>query len=406
MHLLTGRIKPVYMDQRIPARELRRRLERIRERMDRDHPDWEMAVIFGNINQYYLTGTMQDGVLLIPRNGEAEFWVRRSYERAREESLFPAINPMRSFRDIRITPPRTLHVETSLLPVGVLDKFRKHMPFQDIASLDMSVAAVRAIKSPFELSLMKEAGAIHRRVFEDEVLEMLCDGMSEARLATEIFSRLVECGHQGIVRFGAFGTEVIGGHLGFGESSLYPTMLDSPSGCRGIGPAAPVLGSGDRLLRKGDPVYIDYGCGVQGYHTDKTMTYMYGGPAPGEAVAAQHACEEIQHTAAALLRPGAIPSEIYDAVMADLDGDFLVNFMGFKNRRVRFLGHGVGLQVDEVPVIAPGFDEPLAEGMTIAIEPKKGIAGFGLVGIENTFLVTSGRGRSITGECPGLIPVE
>ncbi|MGC9435244.1 MAG: M24 family metallopeptidase [Methanomicrobiales archaeon] len=394
------------MDRRIPATELHSRMERVRDRMDRDHPDWEMAAIFGNINQYYLTGTMQDGVLVIPRNGEAEFWVRRSYERARDESLFPVIRPMKSFRDIQHSPPASLHVETSLLPVGLLDAFRKHMPFQDVASMDMSVAAVRAVKSPFEISIMKEAGEIHRRVFEDEVLGMLREGMSEARLATDLFSRLVECGHQGIVRFGAFGTEIIGGHLGFGESSLYPTMLDSPSGCRGIGPAAPVLGSSERMLERGDLVYIDYGCGVRGYQTDKTMTYVFGGSPPGEAVAAQRTCEEIQQTAAALLRPGAIPSEIYTAVMADLDEVFLENFMGFGDRRVGFLGHGVGLQVDEMPVIARGFDEPLAEGMAIAIEPKKGIAGFGLVGIENTFLVTPGGGRSITGNRPGLIPVE
>ncbi len=79
--------------------------------------------------------------------------------------------------------------------------------------------------------------------------------------------------------------------------------------------------------------------------------------------------------------------------------------MGFGDRRVNFLGHGVGLQVDEQPVIAKGFDEPLQEGMAIALEPKKGIRGVGLVGIEDTFLVTPQGGRSLTGQNPGLIPV-
>ena len=47
-----------------------------------------MAVIFGNINLYYLTGTMQDSMLFIPRDDEAVLWVRKSYERAKAESDF------------------------------------------------------------------------------------------------------------------------------------------------------------------------------------------------------------------------------------------------------------------------------------------------------------------------------
>jgi len=69
------------------------------------------------------------------------------------------------------------------------------------------------------------------------------------------------------------------------------------------------------------------------------------------------------------------------------------------------LGHGIGLVVDEWPVIAEGFDEPLEQNMALAIEPKKGMPGVGMVGIENTFLVTTQGGRGLTGESPGLIPV-
>ncbi len=91
--------------------------------------------------------------------------------------------------------------------------------------------------------------------------------------------------------------------------------------------------------------------------------------------------------------------------MADLEPEFLTNFMGFGNHRVKFLGHGIGLWIDETPVIAEGFDEPLEEGMVLAIEPKKGIPEVGLVGIENTFVVTSHGGRSITGTSKGLVEV-
>jgi Xaa-Pro dipeptidase len=229
--------------------------------------------------------------------------------------------------------------------------------------------------------------------------------MTEAEFGAGVYARMVAEGHMGIVRFGSFNTEIEVGQIGFGENSIYPTSFDGPGGSRGVSPAAPVLGSHDRRLRKGDLVFIDNACGIGGYQTDKTMTYLFGGDPPEDAAQTQHRCEEIQETLASLLVPGAIPSEIYAEVTGSLDNTFLQNFMGFGARRVNFLGHGTGLQVNEIPVIAKGFDSPLGEGMAIALEPKKGIAGFGMVGIENTFLVTPGGGESITGTAPGLIRV-
>lgn len=82
----------------VPISELQQRMSRFRLKMDRTDPDWQAAAIFGRVNQYYFTGTMQDGVLWIPRDGEAVLWVRKSYERAKDESLFDRIEPMNSFR--------------------------------------------------------------------------------------------------------------------------------------------------------------------------------------------------------------------------------------------------------------------------------------------------------------------
>src|SRR5690606_23743740 len=124
------------------------------------------------------------------------------------------------------------------------------------------------------------------------------------------------------------------------------------------------------------------------YHTDKTMTYMFGKPLPERAITFHKKCFEIQNEMARLLKPGNIPAEIYKSVMQGLDDEVANNFMGFKNRKVKFLGHGIGLHIDEYPVIAEGFTEPLELGMVIALEPKIGIEGIGMVGIENTFLVT------------------
>lgn len=393
---------------RVPLQELESRMLRFRSRMDTDHPDWALAAIFGRINLYYFTGTMQDGVLVIPREDEATYWVRRSFERAQEESAFARIRPMSSYRDAA-SPyqgiPPVLFSETEVVPLAVFERFRKYFRVQEIRSLDLQALRVRAVKSPFELALIQQAGQIHRQVLEDEVPGILKEGMSEADLATQVYSRMVELGHDGIVRFGGFNIEIEVGLIDFGDHSICPNSFNGPAGCRGIGAAAPVLGSRTRKLRDGDLVYIDNACSVGGYHSDKTIQYVFGAPLPEEAVRIHRDCVEIQKRVAGRLRPGITPSAIYTEIMEDMPREFQSNFMGFGSRRVHFLGHGVGLAVDEIPVLARGFDDPLEEGMTIAVEPKKGIAGIGMVGTENTYLVTPEGGRSITGSSPGLLPV-
>ena len=391
----------------VPQAELAGRMRRFRARMDAENPEWELAAILGRVNQFYFTGTLQDAVLLVPRDAGATLWVRRSLDRARAESLFPDIRPMRSFRDAARempAPRETIHVETEVIPYALLQRFTKHFPCKTLAPLDGQVARTRAVKSAYELAIMERAGAIHRRALEDLAPALLREGMSEAELGCELYSLLVRDGHQGIARFGRFGSEIVLGQLGFGESSLYPTHFDGPGGCVGLEPAAPVLGSRTRKLRKGDLVFVDVGCGMAGYHTDKTMTYMFGGRLPEEAIAMQQRCVAIERQLAGMLKPGAVPSDIYATVMKGLDSRFLEGFMGLGDRRASFLGHGIGLHVDEPPAIAEGFDDPLEEGMVIALEPKRGVPGVGMVGIENTYLVMPAGGRSITGNSPGLIP--
>jgi Xaa-Pro aminopeptidase len=124
---------------------------------------------------------------------------------------------------------------------------------------------------------------------------------------------------------------------------------------------------------------------------------MFGATPPDEAVKYHKECMRIQKKTAELLKPGNIPSEIYSAVTAGLDAGFLAGFMGAGETKVKFLGHGVGLQIDEYPVIANRFDEPLIENMTIAVEPKRSIKNFGMVGVEDTYVVTKDGGRCITG---------
>ncbi len=396
------------MIKKTPIIELDNRMKRFKILMNNMHPEWEITVIFSKINLYYFTGTMQEGILIIKRDDEPIFCVRRSYERALDESLFRLIKPMNSFRDAigsQDKLPETVYLEAELVPLALYQRFHKYFPFKDFKSVDKVLTMVRAVKSEYELSLMREAGKIHQHVLEELVPEMLQEGMNEASLVAELFQVMVEEGHDGVTRFGMFDTEIVLGQLGFGESSIYPTYFNGPGGNYGLSPAVPLLGSRDRKLNKGDLVFIDVGCSVVGYNTDKTMTYMFGQSLPQYAIDAHNECVNIQNEIAEMLKPAIIPSDIYREIMGNLDKDFLRNFMGFGNRKVNFLGHGIGLLIDEQPVIAEGFNDPLEEGMVFAVEPKKGIRDIGMVGIENTFIVTSHGGECITGSNPGLIPI-
>lgn len=396
------------MITKVPLSELKGRMERFRQKMNESCPEWELVIIFSKVNMYYFTGTMQDGMLMIPREEEPVLWVRRSLERALDESLFPDIRGMNSFRDAAMsyrTIPRSVHMEMETVPMALYQRLTNYFPFREVYSADRQIGAVRSVKSEYEIKLMEKAGSLHRYVLEDLVPGILREGMSEAELAAELYTVMVKEGHFGIARFNMFDTEISPGHIAFGESSIYPTYFNGPGGNYGLSPYAPILGSRERRLRKGDLVFVDVGFGYEGYYTDKTMTYMFGQSLPDEAVKYHLKCVEIQNTIASMLKPGANPAEIYNTIMKELDEEFLMNFMGYGTRKVKFLGHGIGLHIDEHPVIAEGFSEPIKPGMAFAVEPKYGVTGIGMVGIENTFLVEKDGSRCLTGSSTGLIPV-
>jgi Xaa-Pro dipeptidase len=396
------------MFSKVPVDEINERMICFREQMDSSAPGWQFAAIFSKINLYYFTGTMQEGMLIVPKDGEAVLWVRRSYERAVKESLFPVIKPMDSFRDAAAeykNIPDAVYLETEVVPLAFYQRFQKYFPFREIKPLDVVAASIRAVKSAYELQLTELSGHKHAEVLENVVPGLLKEGMSELDLAGRLYDEMLKLGHHGVARFGMFDTEIGIGHIAFGESAIYPTSFNGPGGNYGMCPAVPILGNRERKLKNGDLVFIDIGFGIEGYHTDKTCTYMFGRPQTEKVMFEHNRCLDIQDKLASVLKPGAIPSEIYENTMSSLNTEFLKNFMGYDSRQVKFLGHGVGLLIDEIPVIAKGFDEPLKENMVIALEPKKGIKDVGMVGIENTFVVAPGGGRCITGSSRGLIPV-
>jgi len=392
--------------------ELSDRISKLYAAVKNQDGSWDFVFITDKVNQYYFTGTMQDGVFVLRSDGEYFYFVRRSFGRAKIESPFNNnIYPMASYRDIANIASKNganiqkIYIETEIMTYAALERAGKYFDIKNIASIDKIVQKIRAVKSPYELACMEESGRQHKILLEDTVLSLLREGMNEAELTGKIYEKMITLGYHGVTRFSGTQTEMIIGQAGFGGNSAYPTNFDGPGGMRGMCPAVPIIGDRDRLLKKGDLVFIDIGYGYNGYHSDRTQVYMFGANPTDEAVKYHAKCRQIQKETAELLKPGNIPSEIYNTVISKLDGDFLSGFMGIGEERVKFLGHGVGLYIDEYPVIANKFDEPLCENMTIAVEPKCSVAGVGTVGVEDTYIVTKNGGRCITGGEKDIIVV-
>jgi Xaa-Pro aminopeptidase len=254
------------MANKVPLSELNARMERFRAAMDEKAPDWEAALVISKINQYYFTGTMQEGLLFIPRDDAAVYFVRRSYERAVDESMFPALRQMDTYRDAAAALgmlPGTVHIEAEVVPLAMCERLKKYFGFDSIKSMDLVLSGVRSIKSRYELDLMIKAGDIHRKVLEERIPLLFRRGMTEGELTADIFRVLVEEGHQGLARFSMFDTEILLGHIAFGESSLYPTYFNGPGGNYGLGPAMQLMGSSERRLAPGDLIFIDTGCAMK-----------------------------------------------------------------------------------------------------------------------------------------------
>lgn len=391
--VLTEALRPV------PASELAARLERFRRAMDAAHPGWEMAAVNHKVAMYYFTGTIQEGVLLI-RPQDAVFWVRRSFERACNESHFSDIRPMHSFREAAAfygSAPKVMYVETKKATLDWERMLHKYFAFEELGSFDSVLQDLRMVKSEYELKQMEQSGAIHETVLDIVAPKLIHGGISEAQLAIALYSEMVQRGSHGTARFNqALGEETVG-IASFGKSGLVRTGFDGPGGTDGTCIAVQSIGNAFRKLQPGRLVYLDIPCGFDGYHTDKTVVYYYGDLAKDEQskhlMEAQQRCLELEQEVVRLMVPGGSIENLYLRTMDKFDNIYGDAFMNGG----KFLGHSIGLVMDEAPAIAKGFKQPLQPGMTFAVEPKIALPGLGMVGTENTYVVTEKGARSLTG---------
>jgi Xaa-Pro aminopeptidase len=255
------------------------------------------------------------------------------------------------------------------------------------------VRELRSVKSPAEIDMLRISAEKLVSVFK-EVPTFLKAGMREVDLAAEMEARLRRIGHEGYVRMRAFNQELFSGMAVSGGATSYGFFDGAVTG-KGLSSASPQGASLD-VIRGNEPVLIDFAGVFNGYIIDMTRMFVIGSLDP-ELWRAFEVSLEIQEAVRRAMVPGAICEEIYRqaAAMAEASG-FGGNFMGMPGEQSRFVGHGVGLELDELPVLAQGFAMPLQAGQVVAVEPKFVIPGKGAIGIENTFAVTASGGERLT----------
>lgn len=187
-----------------PAAEFQQRIDRLFAALAQRGTPYDTAIIYNRVNQYYLTGTMQDGLLVLRKSGDVIYFVRKSFERAKLESPLEKLVQIRSYRDLLDDLPANLGrvlLEQESMPLAVLERLRKYLTFEDIQPLDGILARVRAVKSPFERSIIRESARQHQVLMESIVPGLLKVGISEAELLADLYAAMVKLGHHGLSRF-------------------------------------------------------------------------------------------------------------------------------------------------------------------------------------------------------------
>jgi Xaa-Pro dipeptidase len=392
-----------------PAAELRLRASRLQAIMRAAGLDGVMAT--HNPDVFYLTGIVQQAQVYVPAQGEPLLMVRKHHGRASQASQLPQgrVVPVRSLKELPAliqaagssvgNPPARIGFEIDTLPVAVFNAYAAALqPLgTKLADASMLLRQVRSVKSEYELAQIRRAADVAETGLR-AAAKHLREGATEIEVAAQVEAAMRVAGHSGAVRIRAYGQEMHMGHLLAAESGALPSFMNSPTGGRGPGPWAP-YGAGSRPIRRGEPVYLDYTGEWGGYLADQTRVLSVG-QLSGFWQDAYGAMREVQSHLESKVRPGTTSGQVYEAALERARalgyGD---NFMGppeeqSPGQRVPFVGHAVGLELDEWPPLQQGTTAPLQRGMVLAIEPKLIFAGpgpdqpRGAIGLEDTYLLT------------------
>jgi len=373
-----------------PLEEIHRRIKTLQSAMADNGLD--AALIVQRVDLFYFSGTGQDAHLFVPAEGSPLLLVRKSFERAVQDSPLEHVVAVKSLSGLKKSiereysgPLKRLGMELDVLPVNNYMLYSKLFPNAAINDVSPLIRETRMVKSEHELQMIRQAALMNDALLS-AVGEILKEGQSEIEFAGLLEAQYRKNGHQGFVRVRSFNSEVFYGHIMSGANLAVPSCSVGPTGGPGLNPTMP-QGAGSKIIKRHEPVQIDYVGVVGGYMVDQARTFFIGEP-PEKFLKIHATALAIQEALISQGRAGIKAERLYDnAVHLAAEAGLTEGFMGYP-QPVTFVGHGIGLELDELPVIGRKSPHVLKEGMVIALEPKFILPGEGLAGIENSFVVT------------------
>ena len=365
--------------------ELELKWRRIQQDMRQEEADGCLLTM--NMNLYYVSGQVFNGYFYLPAEGRPYWFVKRltipetnQVHVIRKPEQIPDF-----FRDLNLAMPRKLLLEADELSYNEYIRLQHVFRAEATGNASALIRHIRMIKTPWEIEQMRISARKHEAVYR-EIPACYRPGMRDIELQIEIEKRMRVHGSLGYFR--AFGSnmDIFMGSLLAGENAGEPSPFDFALGGTGMHASGP-LGANGTLLREGTTVMADMSGNYTAYQTDMTRVFSIG-KLPDRAYRVHRVALEIQARMERAAKPGVPCAELYRDALAMAGQEGLEDcFMGTRFQ-AKFVGHGVGLEINELPVLTTRSKDILQPGMTFAFEPKFVLAGIGAVGIENTFLVT------------------
>ncbi|WP_425059932.1 putative peptidase [Sporomusa carbonis] len=358
------------------------------------------AIIVLNSDMFYFTGTVQNSFLYIPAGGEPVLMVKKSLRRGQEESPLKNVVSLKSPKEIpgilaafNYTGFDKIGLELDVLPFNIYKTYKKIFPNTEFSDISPAIKEIRAVKSSYEIELIRNALGVIDKAFL-AVPSFLHEGMLEIELAALFEAEMRKRGYSGGRKMRAFNQDFFFGNICTGNSGFCPNFFDGPVGGLGVTVSHP-QGAGWKRINRNEAIYIDYTCVIQGYTGDQTRIFCIGELNPRMVKAFEDAVL-IESEILKVMKPGTPAEEPYLlAVKLAEEMGYKDNFMGYKEDKVKFIGHGIGLELDEWPILAKGFKTPIMPGMTFALEPKF-VFPEGAIGTENSFVMTENGPESLS----------
>lgn len=380
----------MYMYRSVTEEEISKRLNRFQNKLT-DH-EVDGALIVQKTDLYYLSGTDQDAHLWVPASGQPLLMVRKSIDRAIQDAIIEPIVPINSLsqipgyiQDHGGKDPGRIGLEMDVLPVNRYLIYQRLFPEKEMVDVSSHIRETRMIKSPYEISCVKEAALMADNTYK-KIPEFLTEAEREIDLTYRIEAFYRSQGHPGVVPTRGFNHEALYGQIMSGKRTAAPSNSAGPTGGKGLGPFFSQGASMERIGRN-EPILVDYAANFNGYISDLTRIFSIG-KLKDTLTHAHEVAIQIQDTLSQEGGPGIGAEALYDLALKIVkEAGLTSGFMGYPDP-VPFVGHGVGLELDELPIIGRGSNTILSEGMVVALEPKFVFPGQGAVGIENTFVIT------------------